>query len=149
MKIGVLLVIAAVLTACVSNSMQKQASINMVGLWEEDSPTVHAITLRKADGTYRAKLVGIYDYAKPAVTYESAGHWELNGRECISTLDYISTPMLRRDIGKQWRENILASNKDLLRYFSTDGAVVEERRIGEASDSEFEKAPLKPLANTQ
>ena len=118
----------------------------MVGLWEEDSPTVHAITLRKADGTYRTKKIQKYDYAKPAVTYESAGHWKLNGTQYTFSLDDVSTPMWKKDIGKQWNENILASNKDLLRYFSTDGAVVDERRIGEASDGEFEKAALKPLA---
>jgi hypothetical protein len=114
----------------------------LIGLWEEKGPTVHAITLRKADGTYRRKVVQLYDYARPPIRYQEDGHWRIKGDQYLFTLDHVSTPRWRQEVGKQRNVKILAINAKLFKYLSTDGAVVDERRIGEASDAAFDRIRL-------
>ena len=140
---------AFLLAACAYNSLQKQSAENMVGLWEERSPTINAITLRKGDGTYRRKQIQIYDYAKPPLTYQSTGNWRVNGKQYIFDLGSVSTPIWEKDIGKQWKVTILQSDKQLLKYLSPDGALVEERKIGGASDIAFDQSALNPLVKGQ
>jgi hypothetical protein len=101
--------------------------------------------LRRADGTYREKTIQRYDFAKPPVEYESAGHWKIAGRSYTLTLERVTTPIWKPNIGKKWTMDILAMNADLFQYLSSDGARVEERRIGEASESAFDKLQPKPL----
>ena len=48
-----------------------------------------------------------------------------------------------------WEERkatILKNDERLFKYRSTDGATVEERKIGDASNAAFERAVLSPLA---
>jgi hypothetical protein len=146
MKTVIAPIIAFLLAACAYNSQQRQTTENMVGLWEERSPTMNAITLRNGDGTYRRKQIQTYDLAKPPLAYESAGHWGVSGKQYIFDLEYVSTPIWKKDVGKQWKVTILESNQELLKYLSTDGATVEERKIGEASTAAFDKSAVRPLA---
>lgn len=118
---------------------QRTRSINIVGLWEEEGPTVHAVSLRKSDGTYRRKAVQLYDYALPPIAYREDGHWRINGNRYLFTADHITASRWSREVGTQRSVKILESNASLFKYLSTDGAVVEERRIGEASDAVFDK----------
>jgi hypothetical protein len=137
--------IAIVLSACAYGATPKVVRTNMIGLWEENGPTVSAITLRRADGTYRAKKIQEHDVSKPPITYEFSGRWSVKGKRYNFSLDYVSTPIWKKDLGKKWSLEVLESTRDLLTYYSSDGARVEERRIGESSDAEFERTALKPL----
>lgn len=141
--------VAVVLSACASSATPKLVRTNMIGLWEENGPTVSAITLRKADGTYRAKEIQEHDVSKPPIAYESAGRWSVKGRRYDFSLGYVSTPIWKKYLGKKWSLEVLESTRDLLKYYSSDEAIVEERRIGEASDAEFERTALKPLIKGQ
>ncbi|MEN3367953.1 MAG: hypothetical protein V7609_96 [Verrucomicrobiota bacterium] len=131
-----------VLIGCTTKAAQNSRNVNIIGLWEEKGPTVHAITLRKADGTYRQKVIQLYDYARSPLAYQADGRWRINGEQYISTLDHVSAPLWKKYIGKQWNMKILASDTKLFKYLSTDGAVVEERRIGDASDAAFDRIRL-------
>jgi len=131
-------IIILMLIVSTQSSLQRQTAKKMTGLWEERSVTMSAITLRKDDGTYRRKQIQLYDYAKPALSDESAGHWKVIGKHYIFDLQYVSTPIWRKDIGKQWKVTILKNEARLFKYRSTDGATVEERKIGDASDAAFE-----------
>lgn len=100
---------------------------------------LHAVSLRKSDGTYRRKVVQLYDYARPPIVYSEDGHWRIDGKRYLFTADHITASRWKKDIGIQRNLKILESNIKLFRYVSTDGAVVEERRIGAASDAMFDK----------
>jgi hypothetical protein len=139
---AIAVVILLVFIGCATDSAQSGRSISIIGLWEEEGATMHAITLRKADGTYRQKVVQLYDYARPPLAYQADGHWRIEGEQYISTLDHVSAPLWKKYVGKQWNVKILASDTRLFKYLSTDGAVVEERRIGEASDAMFDRIQL-------
>jgi hypothetical protein len=147
MKAFPLVLIALVLSACASSATLVRA--NMIGLWEQNGPTVSAITLRRADGTYRAKKIQEHDVSRPPITYEFSGRWSIKGKRYEFSLHSVSTPIWKKDLGKKWSLEVLESTWDLLTYYSSDGAIVEERRIGEASDAEFERTALKPLVKGQ
>jgi hypothetical protein len=139
---AIAVVILFAFIGCGAALAQETRSISIVGLWEEEGPTVHAVSLRKADGTYRRKVVQVYDYARPPIVYREDGHWRINGKRYLFTVDHITAARWKRDIGTQRNLKILATNTMLFRYVSTDGAVVEERRIGEASDVMFDSIRL-------
>jgi hypothetical protein len=134
--------ILCVLNACIAAGANSNIFTNVVGLWEEEGATVHAISLRKSDGTYRRKVLQLYDYAQPPIIYREEGHWRVAGRSYVFTADHISALRWKKDIGKQRKLRVLLSDTRLFKYLSTDGAVVEERRIGEASDAMFDKMQL-------
>jgi hypothetical protein len=134
---------------CVTDFAQSPKIVTIIGLWEEEGATVHAISLRKADGTYRRKVVQLYDYARPSIGYTEDGHWRINGEQYLFTPDHISAPRWRQDVGKQRKVRILAVKAKLFKYLSTDGAVVEERRIGDASDAEFDRIQLESNLRNQ
>jgi hypothetical protein len=129
-------------SGCVTDFAQNPRNISLVGLWEEDGATVHAISLRKSGGTYRRKVVQLYDYAHPPIVYREDGHWRVNGKRYLFTADHISASRWRKDIGAQRNLKILVSDTKRFKYVSTDGAVVEERRIGDASDAMFDRIQL-------
>jgi hypothetical protein len=131
-----------VLNGCAAVGPQNSRNVSIVGLWEEQGDTVHALSLRKANGTYRRKVLQRYDYARPAIGYQEEGHWTVSGGQYVFTADHISALRWKKDVGKQRTLRILESNSKVFKYLSTDGAVVEERRIGEASDAMFEKSQL-------
>jgi hypothetical protein len=139
---AIIVVILVAFIGCRTALAQDTRSISIVGLWEEEGPTVHAVSLRKSDGTYRRKIVQVYDYARPAIVYREDGHWQINGNRYLFTADHITGARWKRDIGTQRRLRILTSEINLFRYISTDGAIVEERRIGEASDAMFDRIRL-------
>lgn len=136
---------AWLLIVCTSFGQVKFDEHLLVGLWEENSPTVHAITLRKSDGTYRRKLIQNYDYAKPYITYQCAGNWKVRGFYYTFDISNVSTKLWEKDVGKTYKEKLQTLEKHTLKYLSTDGAMVEEQKIGNGSDAEFDKAVLKPL----
>lgn len=131
------------LSGCVSAHHQAGAFANAVGLWLEDNSTRYAITLRRADGTYRRKAIQIYDYAKLPIEYESEGHWSIKGHNYLDRLEQISAPMWKKNIGKQRSVEITSLTQETFRHLSSDNAAVEERKIGPASEAQFEKAPLR------
>lgn len=139
------LLVAVTLSSCISTFHHTGATANAVGLWKEHSSVRYAITLRRADGTYRRKEIQDCDYAKPPIKYESAGRWSISGRKYTDRLEQVSTPVWKKDVGKQWTLEVVSMTHDLFRHLSSDGAIVEERRIGEASEVQFEKTPLKKL----
>jgi hypothetical protein len=133
-------VILLVFVGCGTALAQGTRSLNIVGLWEEEGPTVHAVSLRKSDGTYRRKVVQVYDYAlPPPIAYREDGHWRINGSRYLFKADHITASRWSREVGTQRSVKILESNASLFKYLSTDGAVVEERRIAGASDAMFDK----------
>ena len=101
--VGILFVFIGFATAFAQNT-------SIVGLWEEEGDTVHAITLRKSDGTFRRKVVQLYDYARPPIVYVEDGHWRINGKRYLFTADHISASRWRKDIGKQRNVKILVSD---------------------------------------
>ena len=123
----------------------KSANLHGAGLWTEDSPTVHAITLRRPDGTYRRKVTQIHDYARPPVFYEEQGHWTIDLKHYVFTIKSSTAPFADKDVGKQWHLKVLFLSDTLIRYLSTDGAIVAEKRVGNASDAVFEHLQLRPL----
>jgi len=135
-------IMLTVLSACAADSHEGGRNARLVGLWKEENPTVHAITLRNQDGTYRRKVVQRYDYARPPITYEERGRWKVRGDQYVWTLDDISTPPWKNEVGKESQVKILSSDEKKFRHLSTDEAVVEEHRIGPASNAAFEKAQL-------
>jgi hypothetical protein len=130
-------------TGLASDKIASKSSL--IGLWEENSDTVHAITLRKADGTYRRKEIQEYDYSKPALSYHSSGHWKIVGGYYIAGMDRVSAAIWKRFIGRKWKVKIIGVDAETFRYVSTDGADVAEQRIGDSSDAQFDKRNPKPL----
>jgi hypothetical protein len=114
----------------------------MVGVWEEETHSVHAIILRKPDGTYRRKVIQLYDYAQPPIAYTEDGHWRVNGKQYSFTADHISASRFKQDIRKVRTVKIIKSDAMVFKYFSTDGAVVEQRRIADESDAAFDRIRL-------
>jgi hypothetical protein len=131
--------ILLLLLGCVADAADSNGSISLVGLWVEEGATGHAITLRKSDGTYRRKVAQLYDYAQPPIRYREDGHWRINGTHYLFAADHISESRWRKDIGKQRSLKILSNDTKLFKYLSTDGAVVEERKISEGSDVMFDR----------
>ena len=110
--------IALVLSACASSATPKLVRTNMIGLWEQNGPTVSAITLRRADGTYRVKKIHDYDFSKPSIIYEFAGHWSVKGKRYELSFDYVSTPIWKKDLAKKWSLEVLESTRNVLTYYS-------------------------------
>lgn len=135
------LMFVVTLSACASRSSGNKRSTGAVGLWEESNPMVHAIVLRKSDGTYRRKEIHLYP--GPAQEYESAGRWSVAGGKYTFNLEDVSTPIWSRDIGKQWTVRIVDQTATAFSYISTDNAKIEERRIGEPTEVGFASTPLK------
>ena len=119
----------------------------LVGLWEENDSTMNAIILRRPDGTYRRKQIQLYDYSKPALACESSGRWRVDGKHYIACMDFISSPVWKKEIGKTWSVDIVSTSNKKYKYISTDGANVEELKIGEASDAGFESSTVKLLGD--
>lgn len=137
------LFVAAMLFACSSTADHTATSADGVGLWRQKGPAIYAITLRRADGTYRQKGIQIYDYAKPSIEYETAGHWRVTGRKYTYRLDQVSSPLWNKYVGTERTLEVLRMTNDLFEHLSSDGGIVEERKIGPASEAQFEKVPLR------
>ncbi|HEV2804212.1 MAG TPA: hypothetical protein VGW57_04685 [Chthoniobacterales bacterium] len=133
---------AVAIIGCANSVAQVNKSQSITGLWEENGDTVHAITLREADGTYRRKLIQVYDYNRPPIKYQERGRWTVSGNQYQFTADYISTPLWSKDVAKRRNLRILSIDAKSFKYLSSDGAMVEERRLGQASKSMFEKTEL-------
>ena len=83
------LVLCIGLSACSSLSMKGGAEVNLIGLWEEDNPMVHAVELRNPDGTYMRKEVHRYPSHSPE--RQSAGRWSVVGDKYNVSLESISS----------------------------------------------------------
>jgi len=139
----ILLGTSFVLFACQSPQAREQH--RGVGLWREEGPNIEAITLRNPDGTMKRKEIRRFDYAKEPGNFFSAWVWVIKGNDYGISLSETSRETSRNFIGKTWDLKVLSLDENIFRYLSSDGALVEERRIGNASNAELDKAQLKGL----
>jgi hypothetical protein len=130
-----------IVVGCASSRTSK--TDGLVGLWVEDSENVKAVILRKADGTYWEKKIQKYDVTKPVVSYVESGRWQLKGGRYWFAIDDVSAPLWKSYVGRTWSIEVLKIGGDLFRYVSTDGAVVEEKKVGDASEEAFAKANVE------
>lgn len=124
---------------------QKKGASSGVGIWEEKSPNVEAVTLRNADGTMKRKEIRRFDYAKEPARFVSEWQWSIRGDDYQIKLLGMSGETWKKDIGKTWNLRVLSLDENTFRYLSSDGAVVEEQRIGSASNAAFDEARLTGL----
>lgn len=125
---------------CASNS-----NLELVGLWREKSDGYNAVVLRKADGNYLGKRIQDLDVAKPALFIMERGRWWVKGENYFVEIVEKTTnsdSVEHRDGGKPIKYGIQSINPVRFVYLSPDGAVVTERRIGEASDPAFNAATV-------
>jgi hypothetical protein len=140
-----LVLLAAILSAFGCQSPPKKGTFDGVGLWEEKGPNVEAVTLRNADGTMKRKEIRRFDYSKDPARFDSQWRWSIRGDDYRITLLEMSGEAWEKDIGKTWNLKVLSLNENVFGYLSSDGAVVEEKRVGSASNDAFNEARLTGL----
>jgi hypothetical protein len=137
--------VVTLMTACASTERGATRAADLVGLWEERSPDLHQITLRSTDGKYRAKALKRYEYGTPPIAFETSGRWSVRKGKYHFTFESNSAPMWKDDVGKRAAVRITGSDANHFRYISTDGADVDERKIGPPSLARFQVLRLKRL----
>lgn len=140
-----LLLLAATSLMFACQSPSKKGVSSGVGLWEEKGPNVEAVTLRNADGTMKRKEIRRFDYSKEPALFVSEWQWSIRGDDYQITLLEMTGEIWKKDVGKTWDLKVLALDENVFRYLSSDGAVVEEKRIGSASNAGFNEARLTGL----
>gem|GEM_PF-6832221 len=117
----------------------------LVGIWESNTATGSSIILRKSDRTFLEKKIQKYDYSKPPISYSTQGEWKVNGNYYIFTAKYFSIPLWQNAIDKPKKVEVTEITPIVFKRLSTDGANIEERKVGKASETEFTKMAPKPL----
>jgi hypothetical protein len=139
----ILFAVTSLMFAC--QSPPTKATHQGVGLWKEKSPNREAITLRNADGAMKRKEIRRFDYSSGGEYFISEWHWSIRGDCYRITLRQISGDAWKKNIGKTWNLKVLSLDENMFRYLSSDGAIVEETRIGSASNAAFDEARLPSL----
>lgn len=93
----------------------------------------------------KRKEIRRFDYSKEPAHFVSAWRWSIRGDDYQITLLEMTGEIWKKDVGKKWDLKVLALDENELRYLSSDGAVVEQKRIGAASNAAFDEAQLTGL----
>lgn len=143
---GLLIFVGIGLFGCASSAPKASGpQLQLVGLWREDSDDYNAVILRKAGGEYLGKRMQKLDVAKPASFISERGKWWVNSEYYFVEVAERSTnrgAIDHRENRKPIKFEVQNISPVRFVYLSPDGAVVTERKIGEASDSAFDEATV-------
>ncbi len=118
------------------------------GVWVSADANIGNVILRNPDGTFEEKKTQRYDFSKPPITYTAGGLWRVSKGRYILTYRRISTDVFASESRKSFEMSVIDVGSGKFRYVSTDGAVVEEIRVGTFNLELYDRTPI-PLFGTE
>lgn len=148
----------AALTLPGCSGLSSPSGRTLEGVWISTDATVGSVIWRKPDGTFEERKVQRLVLGQPPIRYEASGQWRVKGDEYAMTYRQISSHVFSEQAGreylfsdenlKEYKMRITSLSTEKFRYISTDGADVEETKVGKSRKAVFETTPVPPLAAT-